>query len=79
MNGRSQMQRGKNWILPKEINANRLFQDCHTGNLEKTSMGSNGGSVAMDSVQGASRPVYTVKKVNDFPVPSRDVTDQTLS
>jgi NhaP-type Na+/H+ or K+/H+ antiporter len=22
--------------------------------------------------------VYTVKKVNDFPVPSRDVTNQTL-
>ncbi len=22
--------------------------------------------------------VHTVKKVNDFPVPSRDVTDQTL-
>jgi hypothetical protein len=22
---------------------------------------------------------YTVKKVTDFPVPSRDVTDQTLS
>jgi hypothetical protein len=22
---------------------------------------------------------YTVKKVNDFPVPSRDVTNQTLS
>jgi hypothetical protein len=25
MNGRSQMQGGKNWILPKEINANRFF------------------------------------------------------
>jgi hypothetical protein len=24
MNGRSQMQEGKNWILPKEINVNRL-------------------------------------------------------
>jgi hypothetical protein len=25
MNGRSQMQGGKHWILPKEINANRFF------------------------------------------------------
>jgi hypothetical protein len=25
-----------------------------------------------------ANPRYTVKKVNDFPVPSRDVTDQTL-
>jgi hypothetical protein len=25
MNGRSQMQRGKNWILSKDINANRFF------------------------------------------------------
>jgi hypothetical protein len=23
--GRFQMQRGKNWILPKDINANRFF------------------------------------------------------
>jgi hypothetical protein len=25
MNGRFQMQRGKNWILPTEMNANRFF------------------------------------------------------
>jgi hypothetical protein len=25
MHGRSQMQGGKNWILPKEINTNRFF------------------------------------------------------
>jgi hypothetical protein len=25
MNRRTPMQRGKNWILPKEINANRFF------------------------------------------------------
>ncbi len=25
MNGRSQRQEGKNWILPKEISANRFF------------------------------------------------------
>jgi hypothetical protein len=29
MNGRPQMQGGKNWILPKEINANRFFRDSH--------------------------------------------------
>jgi len=29
MNGRSQMQGGKNWILLKEINANRFFWDSH--------------------------------------------------
>ncbi len=27
MNGKFQMQGGKNWILPKEINANRFFRD----------------------------------------------------
>ncbi len=29
MNGRFQMQGGKNWILPKQINANRFFWDSH--------------------------------------------------
>ncbi len=29
MIGRSQMQGGKNWILPKDINANRFFWDSH--------------------------------------------------
>jgi hypothetical protein len=29
MNGRSQMQGGKNWILPKEISANRFSCDSH--------------------------------------------------
>ncbi len=29
MNGRSLLQGGKNWILPKEINANRFFWDSH--------------------------------------------------
>jgi hypothetical protein len=27
MNGRSEMQGGKNWILLKEMNANRFFWD----------------------------------------------------
>ncbi len=29
MNGEFQIQGGKNWILPKEMNANRLFWDSH--------------------------------------------------
>ncbi len=29
MNGRSQMQGGKNWILPKKTNATRFFWDSH--------------------------------------------------
>jgi hypothetical protein len=53
MNGRFQMQGGKNWILPKEINANRFFWDSHWleiwSNHFCPSMGPNGGSVAMDS------------------------------
>ncbi len=36
MNGRSQMQGGKNWILPKEANANRFFRESLLAiNLEK--------------------------------------------
>jgi hypothetical protein len=49
------MQEGKNWIFPKEINANRFFWDSHWLELEIwsnhscPSMRPNGGSVAMDS------------------------------
>ncbi len=53
MNGRSQMQGGKNWILPKEINANRFFWDYHWLEIWKNilcpSMALNGGSVAIGS------------------------------
>jgi hypothetical protein len=53
MNGRFQMQGGKNWFLPKEMNANRFFWDSHWleiwSNHFYPSMGLNGGSVAMDS------------------------------
>ncbi len=53
MNGRFQMQGGKNWFLPKETNANRFFWDSHWleiwSNHFYPSMGPNGGSVAMDS------------------------------
>jgi hypothetical protein len=52
MNGRSQMQGAKNWILTKEINANRFFSASHGleiwKNLSSPSMGPNEGSVAMD-------------------------------
>jgi hypothetical protein len=48
------MQRGKNWILPKEMNANRFFWDSHWLEIGSNhlfpSMGPNGGIVAMDSV-----------------------------
>ncbi len=50
MNGSSQMQGGKNWILPKEINANRFFRDSHWLEIWKNylcpSMGPNGVIVA---------------------------------
>jgi hypothetical protein len=53
MNGRFQMQGGKNWFLPKEMNANRFFWDSHWleiwSNHFYPSMGPNGGSVALDS------------------------------
>ncbi len=53
MNGRFQMQGGKNWFLPKEMNANRFFWDSHWleiwSNHFYPSMGPNGVSVAMDS------------------------------
>jgi hypothetical protein len=52
MNGRSQMQGGKNRILL--MNANRFFRDSHWLEIWKNhfclSMGPNGGSVAMVSV-----------------------------
>ncbi len=53
MNGRFQMQRGKNWIFPKEMNANRFFWDSHRleiwSNYFCPSVGPNGVCVAMDS------------------------------
>jgi hypothetical protein len=53
MNGRFQMQGGKNWILPKEINANQFFWDSHWLEIWSkhlcSSMGPKGGSVTMDS------------------------------
>jgi hypothetical protein len=47
------MQGGNNWILPKEMNANRFHQDSYWLAICKKqlipSFGLNGGSVAMDS------------------------------
>jgi hypothetical protein len=59
---RSQMKRAKSWILPKEINVNRiLLRFSLAGNLVKNhlcpTMGSNGGSVSMDSVS-----IHTVRE-----------------
>ena len=57
MNGGFQMQGGKNWILPKEMNANRFFSDSHWleiwSNHLFPSKGLNGGSVATDSGEEA--------------------------
>ncbi len=51
------MQEGKNWILPKEIYANRFFRDSHWMEIWTNhlcpSMGPNGGSVAMDATDSA--------------------------
>jgi hypothetical protein len=53
MNGKFQMQEGKNWILPKEMNANRFFWESHWLDIWSNHfcpyMGPNGGSVATDS------------------------------
>ncbi len=58
MNGKFQMQEGKNWILPQEMNGNRFFWDSHWleiwSNHFCPSMGPNGGRVAMDSDETAS-------------------------
>ena len=55
MNQISQMQGGKNWILPKDINANRFFGDSHWLEIWKNHfcfpMGPSGGSLTMDSGQ----------------------------
>jgi hypothetical protein len=65
------MQGGKNWILPKEINANRFFWDSHWleiwSNHLCPSMGPNGGSVAMDSGMRAGRlPIGYINEASDW-------------
>ncbi len=70
MNGRFQMQGGKNWILPKEMNANRFFWDSHWleiwSNHLFPSMGLNGGSVAMDSDTSSFPPRENIRKGRDL-------------
>jgi hypothetical protein len=70
MNGRFQMQGGKNWFLPKEMNANRFFWDSHWleiwSNHFYPSMGPNGGSVAMESATSSQitvRPDWICMRV----------------
>jgi hypothetical protein len=59
------MQEGKNWVFPKEINANLFFGDSNWLELWKNhfcpSMGPNGGSVAMDS----ERYIGTAEEAGD--------------
>jgi hypothetical protein len=60
MNGKFQMQGGKNWILPKEMNTNRFFWDSHwleiwSNHFCPSMEPPNGGSVAMDSGVKKSR------------------------
>ncbi len=68
MNGRFQIQGGKNWFLLKEMNANRFFWDSHWLEIRSNhfcpSMGPNGGSVATDSGSGNgyTQHVYTAAK-----------------
>jgi hypothetical protein len=70
MNGRFQMQGGKNWFLPKEMNANRFFWDSHWleiwSNHFYPSMGPNGGSVAMDSVQSVHNLLFFLLIGQDY-------------
>jgi hypothetical protein len=72
MNGRFQIQGGKNWILPKEMHANRFFWDSHWleiwSNHFCPSMGPNGGSVAMDSA--ASRWNFQLLLSSKYTQPS---------
>jgi hypothetical protein len=65
MNGRSQIQEGKNWILLKEVKANRFFCDSYWLGIWKNhvcpSMGLNEGSLAIDSARLGLRCLCTNK------------------
>ncbi len=88
MNGRFQMQGGKNWFLPKEMNANRFFCDSRWleiwSNQFYPSMGPNGGSVAMDSAEqhqnSKRRPIYwiLIKMVYDIQKVSHNISERCL-
>jgi hypothetical protein len=68
MNGRFQMQGGKNWIVPKDINANRFLWVSHWleiwSNHLCPSMGPNGGSVAYMDTGFEPRTVKCVQTAN---------------
>jgi hypothetical protein len=64
--GKFQMQGDKNWILPKEMNANRFFWDSHwleiwSNNLFP-SMGPKRGIVAKDSDCYGSFPTHHISR-----------------
>ncbi len=76
MNGRFQMQGGKNGILPKYINANRFFWDCHWleiwSNHFCPSMGLNEGSVATDSGNSVDTEFRMVFVLSSLPYSVRN-------
>ncbi len=59
------MQGGKNWIFPKEMNANRFFWDSHLLEIWSNQffpfMGPYGGSVAMDSVSKRMHKCFDIE------------------
>ncbi len=80
MNGRIQMQGGKNWILPKWVNASRFFWDSHWleiwSNYFGPSMGLNGGSVATDSVAIQQRRFIIGLPVSPWVTPRKSINDK---
>jgi hypothetical protein len=84
MNGRFQMQGGKNWILPKEMNANRFFWDSHWlkiwSNHICPSIGPNGGSLAMATDIRLCTPAYCGLRVHDSWLrPNQTLVSYTLA
>jgi hypothetical protein len=70
MNGIYQMQGGKNWILPQEMNANRFFWDSNWLEIWPNHlfhcMGLNGGSVAMSAFCEHDEQSFTVARWKDL-------------
>jgi hypothetical protein len=82
MNGRSQMQGGKNWILPKELNANRFFWDSQWLKIwvkpYMSLYGTEWGSVAMDSA-GKAVPSSRLGTPREcFPTEQMDINEGTV-
>ncbi len=81
---RFRMQGGKNWILPKVMNATRFFWDSHWLEIWShhfcSSMEPNGGSVAMDSERDSIMP-WAVKSSlkNRFTDLSLEINHITIS